>query len=384
MPGVDLVILTRDWVRSAATAGFLLCFTLSRIWALTPPQQHHQSLVAPRGTAAGYSINPSDIALSANQGQHFEVTDPNGRFVAVRWTVSGSVCSASACGVIDDDGNYLAPEELTHPVDVVLEAVLVSDPKHALFTRIQLAPDPGDLNSAIPRTVSSEGTKASVGHGNESQAAIQQPMRNAAPPGPSASNAASKPGLVVDYRDGKLKIDAENTTLAAVLNAIAQKTGAVINVPPGSGMEPVVEHTGPALPDDVLTQLLTGSPFNFIIVDSPQKPSRLAEVLLSMRAEGAERVNTAAIPPAVRQPVVAETDEPGEPPVMVAPANTASASQEHLSPDVIEQMMKDKAREIREMTQQQDAQESAQQQQNVQPTVPQNSQPNTQPQSQPQ
>lgn len=361
-----------------ATIASVLCFAFLRVQALAPPQQHHNPTASDsKGTAAGFSINPSDIALAANQGQHFEVTDPNGKFVAVRWVVSGSSCSGSDCGTIDSDGNYLAPEELTRPLDVVLEAVLLSDVKHTLFTRIQLAPDPGDLNSTLPKTVSSASTEPSADQGKTGQIQVQPPS-NSVPAATVEATAAPKPGLAVTYRDGKLKIDAENTTLAAVLNAIAQKTGAVINVPPGSGFEPVVEHAGPALPDEILTQLLTGSPFNFIIVNSPQKPSRLTEVLLSMRAVGAGAVSAAAIAPAVRQPMAAESEEPESPPVTVPPATTASTSQEHLSPDEIEQMMKEKAREIREMAQQQQEQEGAQQ--NNQQNPPQTTPPNTQPQ----
>jgi hypothetical protein len=342
------------------------------MWARTPPQ-HQNGIVSPsRGTPAGFSINPGDIALLANQGQHFEVTDPNGKFVPVHWSLSGASCSESTCGTIDDNGNYLAPEELTHEVDVVLEAILASDLKHTLFTRIQLKPDPDSVSRPMARVRSTEIVQSALQRGNTD---VHPEIQRSAPPnsipaGGAAAVSSPKPGLVVTYRDDKLKIDAENTTLAAVLHAIAQKTGAVINVPAGAGLEPIVEHSGLARPDDVLTQLLTGSPFNFIIVNSPGKPSQLAEVILSMRSEGTNSVNAAAIPQTVPVPPATDagTEEAAAPVPGVPASALSSATQEHLSPDAIEQMMKDKAQQIRAMSQAQAAQDSAQT--NSQPSEP--------------
>ena len=99
---------------------------------------------------------------------------------------------------------------------------------------------------------------------------------------------AGAPGTVVDtphspvvtYRDGQLTIDAENSTLAAVLELVAEKTGAMIDVPSGSGLEQIVEHTGPGRAEDVLTHLLNGSAFDFIIVGSSQHPHDPTQVLL--------------------------------------------------------------------------------------------------------
>lgn len=100
---------------------------------------------------------------------------------------------------------------------------------------------------------------------------------------PRKTDRSIKPGVSVSYQNGDLTINAENTTLAAVLESIAKKTGAVIDVPAGSGLERIVDHIGPAPPSDVLTQLLNGSHFNFVIVSSPEHPNVPAQVLLSMR-----------------------------------------------------------------------------------------------------
>jgi hypothetical protein len=102
---------------------------------------------------------------------------------------------------------------------------------------------------------------------------------------------AGAPGTVVDtplspvvtYRDGVLTIDAQNSTLAEVLKLVAEKTGAVIDVPPGTGLDRIVEHTGPGSTEDVLTGLLNGSPFDFVIVGSSQRPHDPMQVLLFPR-----------------------------------------------------------------------------------------------------
>jgi|ERR1019366_7497609 hypothetical protein len=105
---------------------------------------------------------------------------------------------------------------------------------------------------------------------------------------------AGAPGTVVDtphspvvtYRDGQLTIDAQKSTLAEVLKLVAEKTGAVIDVPPGGGLDRIVEHTGPGRAEDVLAWLLNGSPFDFVIVSSPQPPHDPTQILLFLH--GAE------------------------------------------------------------------------------------------------
>jgi len=88
---------------------------------------------------------------------------------------------------------------------------------------------------------------------------------------------------VVSYQDGRLTIDAENEPLASVLKLIADKTGAVINVPPGTGLERIVAHAGPGSTGEVLKELLEGSEYNFVVLSSQQPTHQLREVLLTLR-----------------------------------------------------------------------------------------------------
>jgi hypothetical protein len=66
------------------------------------------------------------------------------------------------------------------------------------------------------------------------------------------TNSSSQPStsFEVNYHDGQLMIQAQNATLADVLQAIAEKTGAVIDIPPESGRDRIFEKAGPGPADD--------------------------------------------------------------------------------------------------------------------------------------
>lgn len=113
---------------------------------------------------------------------------------------------------------------------------------------------------------------------------------------PKAAEGVDHTSVRVTYRGGLLTIDASNASLAEVLKLVSEKTGAKIDVPPGTGLERIVEHAGPGTPNDILTQLLNGSQFNFIMINSPQRPEDLAEVLLSVRPAEAELANVPNTP----------------------------------------------------------------------------------------
>ena len=106
---------------------------------------------------------------------------------------------------------------------------------------------------------------------------------------PAAQTTQNAP--IVTYQDGLLTIDARNATLAEVLKLIAEKSGATIEVPPGTGLERIFEHSGPAPAQDVLARLLNGSTYDFIIVSSPQVPHGPAQVLLSLHKADAPAVS---------------------------------------------------------------------------------------------
>jgi len=169
---------------------------------------------------------------------------------------------------------------------------------------------------------------------------------------PAADSTAA--ASVVTYRNGQLTIDAKNETLAQVLALVAAKTGAVIDVPPGSGLEHIVEHTGPGQPNDVITQLLNGSHFNFIIVSSAQDPAVPAQVLLTVQKANGEAPVVAAGPaPAANPALWTPPEQASTVPILPPNLNNAlTPPKEQVSPEALGELMKEKAKELREKAQQ--------------------------------
>ena len=135
---------------------------------------------------------------------------------------------------------------------------------------------------------------------------------------PNAGNAlaavlpppAPAPHVQVSFQQGKLTVHAEKATLAEVLFAIQQRTGADIAIPAGAEQEQVVADAGPGAAKDVLTSLLTGTHFNFIVVGSDQNDGGLKSVILSPKTD-LETAMPAGMQPV--NPVVQDQDVPDVP-----------------------------------------------------------------------
>jgi AMIN domain len=126
------------------------------------------------------------------------------------------------------------------------------------------------------------------------------------------------PNLRVWYREGLLKIHADKVTLSEVLYAVAQRTGADISIAAGAEQELVAAEIDYAPAAEVLSRLLNGSRFNFLILNAADNPRALDKVILSTRTESG-----GYMPPA---PNPSNDDQmPPEPPVArneaVPPAN---------------------------------------------------------------
>jgi hypothetical protein len=123
-----------------------------------------------------------------------------------------------------------------------------------------------------------------------------------------------RPALEVSFKRGLLSVSSNKANLSEVLFAIHEQTGAEIAIPAGAEQEQVVAEIGPAPAPEVLSQLLNGSKFNFLILSSTGDPRALDRVILSSRPEGPMP------PPPVQRPeprvVVqadADTDTDAEP-----------------------------------------------------------------------
>jgi hypothetical protein len=112
------------------------------------------------------------------------------------------------------------------------------------------------------------------------------------------SSPAPQNKLQVEFRGDLLRIDAENTTLRDTLKAVSARTGAEMQFPAGQLEERIFAHLGPGSARDVVTQLLNGTPFNYVILSSASEPGGIMRVILSSRT-GVNRESVASEAPAI-------------------------------------------------------------------------------------
>ena len=180
------------------------------------------------------------------------------------------------------------------------------------------------------RTVMIKVTSNAAGVSGESAANINDPQASGSrgllaanySKGIETVSVSGQKPLQVSYRDGLLGISSNRATLSEVLYAIQQRTGADISIPAGAEQERVVAEIGPAPAAEALAQLLKGSRFNFLILNSANDPRQLDRVVITTRAEG-----VFVPPPPAQEPDVDTTVEeqppppPGLPPQAPSPEN---------------------------------------------------------------
>jgi hypothetical protein len=103
--------------------------------------------------------------------------------------------------------------------------------------------------------------------------------------------------LRVIFRDGLLRIDAENSLLSVALKTLAARMNAALELPVGLVDELVFAHIGPAPAREVIAQLLNGSRLNYVISFSSSEPTRVAGLRLTSSDPTDE--NTSAVAQAV-------------------------------------------------------------------------------------
>jgi len=177
----------------------------------------------------------------------------------------------------------------------------------------------------------------------------------------------------VTYTNGKLTVTAWNTSLAEVLRAISSQTGIVIDFSAGGAADRIFVHEGPGTTRQVLTNLLNGSGYNYVILALPSAPDELTRVVLakadqtadpSPQPAGDENSLSSEQPKTIGDPLVWTppsgssllTTPKGDFSVPVLPEALDGESLQPPSdpkpPDVLEQMMKDRTRQLHEQVQQ--------------------------------
>ncbi len=105
----------------------------------------------------------------------------------------------------------------------------------------------------------------------------------------------------VTYSNGLLTIVANNSTLSDILHAVSARTGADVDMPPQLGGERVAARIGPGTPRDVLSDLLSGPHFDYILLGSDGDPNAVRSIILSPNQPSSPSSASPAV--AQRQPV---------------------------------------------------------------------------------
>jgi hypothetical protein len=122
----------------------------------------------------------------------------------------------------------------------------------------------------------------------------------------------------VSYEDGLLTIVAPNSTLGDILRGVRKHTSADIEIPP-TASERVVTRLGPGPAREVLSELLNGSRFNYILLGSPEDANALVRVVLVAKVveppAGTAAPGAAPNPAVTNAPSEAAAEEPPDEPV---------------------------------------------------------------------
>jgi len=92
----------------------------------------------------------------------------------------------------------------------------------------------------------------------------------------------------ITFQDGRLRLVSNKASLAEVLNEIRAQLNADIVVPAGAEQEVVAVALGPSTPREVISKLLDGSRYNFIIVGTDADANQVERVVLSPKTVIAE------------------------------------------------------------------------------------------------
>ena len=116
----------------------------------------------------------------------------------------------------------------------------------------------------------------------------------------------------VSYSDGLLTVEAPNSSLGSIITAIHNKTGITFEGFQGTS-ERVAVRTGPAPVGEVLTELLRGSRFDYMIIGREDNPNIVQRVVLTPRGGAASPSAVANTPQNSNQRQVEEEEVTGEP-----------------------------------------------------------------------
>jgi hypothetical protein len=155
---------------------------------------------------------------------------------------------------------------------VGLTAMVALLPLATSAVQAQSEPNNNSRNKAISAT--SPATPQEVAP----RAVVPTPPRHAA-------EEPTRPAVVA-WDGQQLTIDAENSTLADILVAVKNQTGATIDMPGAAWGERVFVHLGPGPPRDIVSSLIYGLPFDYVVETAEDDPNTLRSVVLTPQGQG--------------------------------------------------------------------------------------------------
>lgn len=150
-----------------------------------------------------------------------------------------------------------------------------ADAQASRLKRLQQQPPPKTIVLSTTDGVVSEPSPSPVPTTAPPPVAIEVEQSAAQPPVTQAP--------VISWDGKQLTIDAENTSLSEILLAIRARTGASIEMPPSTSSERVAVHMGPAPVREVISSLLYGTDFNYVIQSSDGDEEGLGKVIITTR-----------------------------------------------------------------------------------------------------
>ena len=156
-------------------------------------------------------------------------------------------------------------------------------------------------------------------------AAPQVPAQTMPPvPATPMNSAPVQPSVTME--GGMLTIDAPNSTLSDVLSGVRKATGAAIEG--ASPSERVAVRLGPGKPEQVISALLRGTPYDYVILGASGHPDVVTRVLLTQSSgESMPNFPAATRSPEMTRPQPADDNIQREPNPDEAPPNEGEAEQ---------------------------------------------------------
>lgn len=173
------------------------------------------------------------------------------------------------------------------PIGLVVLSAAMVNAQNKVAIPAQAAPArPAPAAGTAPSPAAAGSPDAAVTPAEAAAPVPEQPKRPAElPPKPPK----------VTCQGNQLTISADNSTLDAILAMVKGCTGARIDMPEGAGRIRSFEELGPGPAREVLDQLLSGTPYNYVILSSEANPLKVEQVMLTSRADDNGKPNTNAI-----------------------------------------------------------------------------------------